>query len=144
MTATHRNGYPVSVKGVLFVEQRVLLLRNDRDEWELPGGRPEAGESWPQALRREIEEEANLSVDVGSLLHEWPYEVLPGRFVWIAAYGCQLAHAAAAVVSAEHRELRFWPLGEIGSLSMHDGYSAVIRTWDTWEREPPARAPRLS
>ncbi|TWT02834.1 NUDIX domain-containing protein [Reyranella sp. CPCC 100927] len=140
MTATHRHGHPVSVKGVLFVDRQVLLLRNDRDEWELPGGRPEAAETWPQALQREIDEEANLSVEVGPLLHEWPYEVLPGRCVWIAAYGCQLARAATALVSAEHRELRFWPVGEIGGLSLHDGYRAVIDTWNAWERGRDDRA----
>jgi len=137
--ATHKNHHPVSVKGVVFVDRRVLLLRNDRDEWELPGGRPEAGETWPQALQREIDEEANLSVEVGPLLHEWPYEVLPGRFVWIVAYGCELARATAAVVSAEHRELCFWPLDKIDGLSLHDGYRAVIDTWSSWERGPPAR-----
>jgi hypothetical protein len=28
---------PVSIKGVVFREDRVILLRNERDEWELPG-----------------------------------------------------------------------------------------------------------
>ena len=37
----HHDGHPVSVKGVLLIAGRVLLLRNDRDEWELPGGRPD-------------------------------------------------------------------------------------------------------
>ena len=124
-----KNDHPVSVKGVVLLGGRVLLLRNDRDEWELPGGRPEPGETWPQALQREIDEEASLSVVVGPLLHEWPYEVLPGRFVWIVAYGCELARAATAVVSEEHRELRFWPLDEIAGLPLHDGYRAVIDMW---------------
>ena len=36
--------FPVSVKGVLLEADRVVLLLNDRDEWELPGGRLEHGE----------------------------------------------------------------------------------------------------
>ena len=36
MTST---AFPVSVKGVVVRANRVLLLRNERDEWELPGGR---------------------------------------------------------------------------------------------------------
>jgi hypothetical protein len=31
--------FPVSVKGVVVRDGRVLLLRNERDEWELPGGK---------------------------------------------------------------------------------------------------------
>jgi hypothetical protein len=42
--------YPTSVKGVLVVEGRVLLVKNSRDEWELPGGRPEEGEEHAQTL----------------------------------------------------------------------------------------------
>ena len=35
--------FPVSVKGVIFLDRRVVLLRNGRGEWELPGGGLEAG-----------------------------------------------------------------------------------------------------
>ena len=31
--------FPVSVKGVVIREGKVILLRNERDEWELPGGK---------------------------------------------------------------------------------------------------------
>lgn len=36
--------WSVSVKGVLFIGDEVVLLKNERDEWELPGGRLETGE----------------------------------------------------------------------------------------------------
>jgi len=36
--------FPVSVKGVVVRDGRVLLLRNERDEWELPGGKLDLGE----------------------------------------------------------------------------------------------------
>lgn len=126
---THKNGHPVSVKGVVLIERRVLLLRNERDAWELPGGRPEPGESWPQALARELREEAAIDVAVGPLLAEWRYEVLPARFVWIAAFGCTTARVEALRVSAEHRELRLVDVGALADLRLHDGYRAVIEAW---------------
>jgi ADP-ribose pyrophosphatase YjhB (NUDIX family) len=46
--------YPVSVKGVTARDGRILLLRNDRGEWELPGGRLETGETPEQCVVREI------------------------------------------------------------------------------------------
>ncbi|MET8247781.1 NUDIX domain-containing protein [Streptomyces sp. NPDC005202] len=67
--------WPVSVKGVaLDARDRVLLLRNERDEWELPGGRLEVGtgdgvqlpDSSPEAaLEREIQEETGWEVKAG-------------------------------------------------------------------------------
>ena len=38
--------WPVSVKGVCLVGGEVVLLRNERDEWELS----EAGEQWAEAM----------------------------------------------------------------------------------------------
>jgi 8-oxo-dGTP pyrophosphatase MutT (NUDIX family) len=59
--------WPVSIKGVAIdAHGQVLLLRNERQEWELPGGRPEIGDpaagmrgddSPEQALERETLEE---------------------------------------------------------------------------------------
>ena len=134
---THRQGHPVSVKGVVLVDGRVLLLRNDRDEWELPGGRPDADETWPQALARELLEEANVGVEVGALIAEWPYEVLPGRFVWIAAYGCWPATVASPRLSEEHRELRFFDLADLDGFDLHDGYRDAIEAWTAMERRAP-------
>jgi 8-oxo-dGTP pyrophosphatase MutT (NUDIX family) len=37
--------WPVSIKAVVFVEGKVILLLNDRAEWELPGGRLEKGDT---------------------------------------------------------------------------------------------------
>ena len=31
--------FAVSIKGVVFIDDRVVLLKNEREEWELPGGR---------------------------------------------------------------------------------------------------------
>ncbi|MEU6701775.1 NUDIX domain-containing protein [Pseudonocardia sp. NPDC046786] len=50
--------FSVSIKGVVLdSRQRVLLVKNERDEWELPGGRIEIGESPEECVAREIAEE---------------------------------------------------------------------------------------
>ncbi len=52
--------WPVSVKGVVLRGDRVVLCHNDRDEWELPGGRLEDGESPEECVVREIAEELGI------------------------------------------------------------------------------------
>ncbi|MBA3794538.1 MAG: NUDIX domain-containing protein, partial [Rubrobacter sp.] len=69
--------FPVSVKGVLLDRGRAVLLRNERGEWELPGGRLEAGETPQECVVREVLEESNLKVRVGPLLDAWVFEVVP-------------------------------------------------------------------
>jgi 8-oxo-dGTP pyrophosphatase MutT (NUDIX family) len=60
--------WPVSIKGVLFLEEKVVLLLNDRAEWELPGGRLEKGETPEACLIRELNEELGCAVAVDKLL----------------------------------------------------------------------------
>lgn len=82
----------------------MLLLLNERDEWDLPGGRPDPGEDPRAALVREVLEETGLAVEVGVLIDEHLFEVLPQRFVRIVAYACTLGTEGAVALSHEHRE----------------------------------------
>ncbi len=122
---------PISVKGVLIHQDRILLLLNERDEWDLPGGRPDAGEDHRAALEREVGEETGLAVAVGDALDEHLFEVLPGRFVRILPFVCRLVGGSDVVLSHEHLETRWLPLGELGeSIAGHRlpaGYLAAIR-----------------
>jgi ADP-ribose pyrophosphatase YjhB (NUDIX family) len=79
----------VSVKGVCFRNDgRVLLCRNHRGEWELPGGRPHVGELFSDALNREIREETGLEVTVDRLLDACAFEAVPDMWVDLVAYEC--------------------------------------------------------
>jgi 8-oxo-dGTP pyrophosphatase MutT (NUDIX family) len=96
--------HPTSIKGVVLKQGHVLLLLNERDEWDLPGGRPDPGEDPRAALVREVLEETGLAVEVGVLIDEHLFEVLPQRFVRIVAYACTLGTEGAVALSHEHRE----------------------------------------
>ena len=95
---------PLSIKGVLLVDDRVVLVKNSRDEWELPGGRAEKGEDHGQTLAREFAEELSISVRVKARIDSYRFEVLPGRHVDIVTYGCGLAGEFRPTVSSEHLE----------------------------------------
>jgi len=122
---------PISVKGVLIHQDRVLLLLNERGEWDLPGGRPDPGEDHRAALRREVQEEAGLVVEVGAALDEYQFEVLPARFVRILPFLCRLTGGSGIVLSHEHLGTCWLPLGELGecvrSYPLPTGYLGAIR-----------------
>ena len=125
------NPHPISIKGVLIHDGCVLLLLNERGEWDLPGGRPDPGEDRCAALKREVREETGLEVEVGAALAEHLFEVLPGRFVRIAPFVCRLVSDADVVLSHEHLETRWVALAELGpSVAGHPlpvGYLDAIR-----------------
>jgi ADP-ribose pyrophosphatase YjhB (NUDIX family) len=85
----------------------VLLCRNHRGEWELPGGRPEVGELFQDCLRREIREETGLDVAVERVLGVRAFEVVPGRWLDVVGYACRLQGSSDLRPSAEHREVGF-------------------------------------
>ncbi|WP_106400224.1 NUDIX hydrolase [Actinocorallia populi] len=135
--------WPVSVKGVVLdAKGRVLLLRNERREWELPGGRLEDAETPEECVVREISEESGWTAEAGPLLDVWVYEPLPGAKVLIVTYGCRLPEAAAAPrLSHEHAEIGLFEAEEIEDLVMPEGYKESIRAWYRREARPSGPTP---
>jgi 8-oxo-dGTP pyrophosphatase MutT (NUDIX family) len=134
--------WPVSVKCVaLDASDRVALLKNERQEWELPGGRLEIGnkacgqapdESPEQAVEREILEETGWHVKAASLMPggTWIYEPSPGVRVLILTYGCTILDPdRSPVVSHEHSQLGLFAADEIDGLNMPQGYKKSIAAW---------------
>lgn len=124
------SGFPVSIKGVLVRGGRVLLVHNERDEWELPGGRIEPGETPEQTVAREITEETGLPVEVAEIVDAWVYHIaVANKDVFIVTYGCTTTSAAAPVLSHEHSRVAEFAEHEVPGLRMPEGYKRSIATW---------------
>jgi 8-oxo-dGTP pyrophosphatase MutT (NUDIX family) len=121
--------FPVSVKGVVLRRGRVILLENERNEWELPGGKLELGETPASCVAREIGEELRLEVEPTTLLDSWVYAIEPGVHVLIVTYGCTEIREVDAVSSNEHRRVAWFAVADVDSLRMPDGYKASIKRW---------------
>lgn len=131
---------PISIKAVLFHDGTVLLLRNERGEWDLPGGRPDPGEDHRAALTREVREETGLNVEVGAAIPEHLFEVQPQRFVRILPFVCRLLGGREVVLSHEHLETRWVKLADldetIDGRPLPRGYLGAIRQAMAQPRSP--------
>lgn len=121
--------HPVSVKGVLLVDGKALLLRNERDEWELPGGRLEIGETPEQALAREFEEELSIRIEPRGLIDSYLFEVVPSKNVFIVTYGCRLLGEFKPKLSTEHAAFGLHAPADLGRIPLPAGYARSIRSW---------------
>ena len=72
-----------------------LLVRNARDEWELPGGGIGLGESPEQTLEREFSEEPSVKVCAAGIIDSHMFEVVPSEHVFIVTCGCRLLSSRA-------------------------------------------------
>jgi 8-oxo-dGTP diphosphatase len=86
------------VAAVIRRGDRILISRRHPHgarggKWEFPGGKVEAGEGEPEALRREIQEELGCEIAVGPLLvrHRHRY---PDLEVELAFFRCELPGGA--------------------------------------------------
>jgi 8-oxo-dGTP diphosphatase len=130
----HPDGWSISVKAVIVRGGEALLLQNGRGEWDLPGGRPEAGETREAALAREIFEECGLRAEVLHPLDEHLFEVIPGGFVWIAVYRCRPApDAGLPTLGVEHQGAGWLSLDAIVEATS-DAASAPDRHRRDWPR----------
>ena len=121
--------FPVSVKGIVLRDDRVVLVKNPRDEWELPGGKLEPDETPEQCVAREIAEELALDVTVGPVVDAWVYRIAAGVDVLVVSYGCEAPRFPASLVSPEGKEIGLIAIDALDGVRVPDGYRTAIRRW---------------
>ncbi|MBZ2206333.1 NUDIX domain-containing protein [Massilia soli] len=121
--------FTVSIKGVFATPSgEVVLLMNERDEWELPGGRIEIGETPRQCVEREVREELDVAVKAGELLDSYLFEVIPGKHVFIETYACVLTSDFVPRISEEHVRIGLFMPDALPD-QLPTGYRSSISAW---------------
>lgn len=121
--------YPISVKGIVIVNGKIVLLKNNRNEWELPGGKIEVNEAPDYCVIREIKEELNLDVTLNTIIDTWMYSIQGKVNVFIVTYLCNPLEIdeSTIIISHEHKEMGMFGFDEIESLNMPQGYKNSIK-----------------
>lgn len=84
-----------------------------RGQWEFPGGKIEAGESSEAALIREIKEELDADIEVGSLIDTIEYDY-PTFHLSMDCYWCSVTGGTLKLLEAQ--EARWLTKGELSSV----------------------------
>lgn len=124
---------PISCKGIVFEDNCVWLRKNERKEWELPGGKMDEGEQPNQTVERELLEELGFKTKAQDLVqaHLYTIQVSPdeNRGVLVLSYACDLLEKAGDFElegEAGKAEFRKVPLTEISELNMPNFYKEAI------------------
>jgi len=125
----------VGVGGVVTRDGRALIIRRGHEprkgEWSLPGGLVELGERLIDAVRREIEEETGLDVEVGPMVetfdrvHRDPEGRVRFHFV-IVDYLC-VARSGTAVAGSDAEAVAWATSEELDAYGVNPHAAAVIR-----------------
>ena len=121
--------FTVSIKGVFCPPSgEVVLLMNEREEWELPGGRIEIGETPAECVEREISEELSLTVSAEKLIDSYIFEVIPSKYVYIVTYACTLMGQFVPHISEEHKRIGLFSVDALPP-NLPIGYRSSIAVW---------------
>jgi aspartyl-tRNA(Asn)/glutamyl-tRNA(Gln) amidotransferase subunit A len=122
------DAWPISCKGILLREQRVLLMQNNRQEWELPGGRVQAQESLTTALVREWREETGLTVEVEALLDAEFFAPVPDKPpVLLLFYRVRAEDEASPItLSDEHSDYLWADRGQLSAIRLPEVYRVAV------------------
>jgi 8-oxo-dGTP pyrophosphatase MutT (NUDIX family) len=135
-----------SREAALILTRRALGLRNHPDQWALPGGRVDAGESAEQTALRELAEEVGLVLDPGAVLGRLDDFVTRSGFVitpvvvWAGPARTLVANAAE-VASIHRIPVREFMRADAPWLEHDDGSAEpVLRmpVGNTWIAAPTA------
>jgi 8-oxo-dGTP diphosphatase len=99
----------VGVGAVITNDQQQILLslrgpqaRNEVGKWEIPGGAVEFGETLVQALQREIKEELDITIEVGSLVQVYDHLLEFEGQHWVSpTYMCRITEGTPRITEPD-------------------------------------------
>ena len=119
--------FPISIKAIVIDDNKVLCLKNERNEWDFPGGKINFNEDIEECLKREVMEETNL--DIKNLKILKPFNLKFNDIsVFSVLYSAEISCDTSIVINYEHSEYNFFSKSEINNLNIHQDFKNLIYT----------------
>ena len=113
------------LKLLLLMTIKILCLKNERNEWDLPGGKIDFYEDIEECLLREVKEETNLNIKNLKILK--PLNIkFNDVTVLILLYSAEISCDSSVTISFEHSEYNFFSKSEIENLIMPIDFKKTI------------------
>lgn len=118
----------------------VLVHRPYYDDWSLPKGKCDPGESYAQTAVREVEEETGITGDLGPYLTEVTYPVpakgQPGTVMKTVVYYALHAGSLPSFEPNEEVDILAWlPIEEAQAKTSYPGDRAVLEAFKAWQTQ---------
>ena len=119
--------FPVSIKAIIIDDNKVLCVKNERNEWDFAGGKINFNEDTEECLKREVKEETNLNINNLSILKplNLKFNDVP---VFVLFYSAEISCDSSISISYEHTEYNFFSKSEIKNLNMLQDYKNLVYT----------------
>ena len=96
-------------KGEIFITKRGSKAKNERGKWEIPGGSVQFGETFEQAVKREIKEELGIEIKVLEMLKIWDHIIPEDKQHWVApTYICKIIKGTPKIKEPDKCEAIGW------------------------------------
>lgn len=120
----------IRVTGIVIQKDTILLLEQNVDNkrnWSLPGGGLEEGETLEEGLKRELQEETGIGVEVKHLLYLCDY-IRGGSHVVHITFLCSTSHSELGKTTPglDKNEIKSAKFVPISDLETH-GFSATFK-----------------
>jgi 8-oxo-dGTP diphosphatase len=126
--------FALSVKIIIKDDQgRSLLLKRSMDsknnpgKWDFPGGKIDPGETFDQALQREVLEETGLSVKIERLVGSTQSESPTHRIIYLMLEGS--AQSESVELSVEHDDFLWARPSDISSADLCEQFRPIIENF---------------
>lgn len=122
-----KDTFSVSIKGILYYKGKYLLRKNQRNEFELLGGRLEPDDYSPEdRIRKEFIEESGVEVKVEVHREPWLYEIAKKNII-IVPYLCSLINCPETMYDNDGGTVHWIETEALDAIHMPLGYIDSIR-----------------
>ncbi len=106
--------------GKLLITKRGEKAKNERGTWEIPGGSVEFGETFEQAIKREVKEELGVGIEVGELLGLCDHIIPEEKQHWVSpTYICRIIKGEPTILEPEKcSDMGWFTLAEAEKLQL--------------------------